>query len=102
MVRGTLRPSARSAAATFSPACEAVPFVDGFSGAFSNTCRDQNVYDTPMSGEGLKCSPASFKRKRTFPVISSLATGLTLAPNDIFAWLTVEVNVLTFAWGMPW
>ena len=27
-------------------------------------------------------------------MISSLATGLTLAPNEIFAWLTVEVKVL--------
>ena len=49
----------------------------------------------------MKCSPASFKRNSTFPVMSSLATGRTLAPSDISAWFTVEVYVLTFARDVP-
>ncbi len=62
-------------------------------------CCPQNTYETPINGEGLKCRPASFKRKRTLPVTSSLAAGLTLAPNEMFAWFTVEVKVETLAWG---
>jgi len=27
---------------------------------------------------------------------------LTFAPTEMFAWLTVEVKVLTFAWALPW
>jgi hypothetical protein len=61
-----------------------------------NGCCPQNTYETPINGEGLKCRPASFKRKRTLPVTSSLATGLTLAPNEMFAWFTLELKVVTF------
>ena len=42
------------------------------------------MYDTPIKGEGLKWSPASFKRNNTLPVINSLAMGRILAPAEIF------------------